>query len=149
MSASDCNEKCKEFVWANNEGHTPTHWYASLEDQVRGNQPCLLHKGSHACDPCPYGADFALVGSPCHPFSTQRADRFEPGTVEAHAECRVAMSEMVSFIQKYEPRVVVLEQVRGFLMPVSKGAGDDTPKARRGWKWNGRANHFEYNCYYT
>lgn len=137
MSASDRSDKCKSFVFANTVGSNPTHWYETMEDQTKGRNCCKLHNGSTVCDPCPYTPDLALVGSPCHPFSTQRGNRFVQGSVAAHSECKVAMQEMIEWLHVFEPRIAILEQVLGFDMPESKGSGREcTPKTRWGYIQN-------------
>ena len=133
MSASDCSDKCKSFVFANTAGSCPTHWYQTMEHQTKGGTCCNLHKGSKVCNPCPYTPDLGLVGSPCHPFSTQRANRFVEGSVAAHSECKVAMEEMLEWLRVFEPRLAILEQVLGFDMPESKGAGPETTPKMRCW----------------
>lgn len=133
MSAADLNDKCRAFVSANATRNSPTHWFRTLEDQMKGHAGahCTLHQGSTMCNPCPQVPDLGMIGSPCHPFSTQRADRFVAGSVEAHAECKVAMSQMVNWLCRFEPRIAILEQVMGFDMPECKGAGAETsPKSR-------------------
>lgn len=131
MSAADPNVKCQEFVLENHQRNPPTHWFCTLADQIAG-KPCRLHEfASDGCNGSPCTPDLGLIGSPCHPFSTQRNGRFEPGSVQGHEECKVAMTEMLQWLVKFEPRVAFLEQVAGFDMPETKGGPQSSsPKSR-------------------
>ena len=133
MSAADLSDKCRAFAVANTTRNSPTHWFRTLEDQMKGHAgtSCMLHKGSGVCNPCPQVPDLGMIGSPCHPFSTQRSDRFSAGSVQAHAECKVAMCDMVDWLCCFEPRIAILEQVMGFDMPEYKGASMDTSPKKR------------------
>ena len=72
----------------------------------------------------PVEADLGMAGTPCHPFSVQAAGRFAAGTVEDHPEYGVAMSSFLDWLQVFEPRCTVFEQVPGFKMPIYKGASE-------------------------
>ena len=109
----------------------PTHWFRTMEDQT-ANRPCELHVNSRVAGGCramPVQADFAMAGTPCHPFSSQNGSRFLQGAVEGHAEYGIAMSSFLDWLKAFEPKCTVFEQVPGFLMPMSKGSSD-TPYNR-------------------
>ena len=74
-------------------------------------------------------ADFALTGSPCHPFSRLRSNR--SGTVEQHHEYETTMSSLLDWVETFEPKAWVMEQVQGFDMKYDKDASD-TPMRRPG-----------------
>lgn len=78
----------------------------------------------------PSDPDLMLVGSPCHPFSTQRSDRYAASSVEDHHEFGVCFESLVSFLKTVEPRVCISEQVEGFNRPIAKGS-TVTPYQRR------------------
>ena len=71
------------------------------------------------------------MGGPCHPFSTQRADRYSEGSVEAHFEFGITFKHIGDLLWDMEPRAVISEQVEGFDRPIAKGKGPtDTPLKR-------------------
>ena len=112
MSASDPNTKCREFVSANSRG--ATHWFSTLEDQMAG-KPCQLHPWSaHGCCPAPETADLGVIGAPCHPFSVHRAKRRADGSVASHAEYKIMTQQVIKWLQTFQPKVCILEQVPGF-----------------------------------
>ena len=124
MSASDPSMKCRNFVNANLQS-PPKHWFKSMKDQL-ANRGCAEHVGSTFCQACSAQADLAVIGSPCHPYSTQRANRYDGKSVENHPEYSVSMEDTINFIHLYEPKLVVSEQVEGFDKPVTAG-GEITP----------------------
>ena len=129
MSVSEPKKCCQAFVAANVS--QPTHWFATMEDQT-ANKACKLHPRSLATGGCramPEQADLGMAGTPCHPFSSQNAARFQVGAVEDHPEYGVAMSSFLAWLRQFEPRCTVFEQVPGFRMPFSKGSSD-TPMSR-------------------
>ena len=130
MSCSDPNMKCKDFVFANFGDNRPTHWFASIEDQI-AQKPCELHKFSRqACACAPAQVDLLMAGAPCHPYSTQRSQRFSSGSVQDHHEFDVTFESLSALLLKTEPRACVSEQVEGFDMPFTKGS-EDTPLRRQ------------------
>ena len=70
-----------------------------------------------------------FAGSPCLPFSQQRAKRWHTGDVKTHESYGVTMQSMIDLCKLYEPKKMMLEQVKGFCMPYEKG-GTMTPKER-------------------
>ncbi|CAE7332350.1 unnamed protein product [Symbiodinium sp. CCMP2456] len=125
LSASDPSLKCRAFVEANYPEHVPLHWFADIEDQYEG-KACINHPSSAGCDACSVGSqglDFAITGSPCHPFSVQRPDRFQGGIAE-HAEFNTTMTSLLRWSKRFQPKVWVMEQVEGFDMPMTKNDKD-------------------------
>ena len=126
MSASDPKTSCKDFVEANYGLRSPLHWYGSMCDQAAG-KACMLHPyAADGCSPASAQVALSLVGTPCHPFSTQRSDRFVAGSVTSHHEFETGMDELLDFIYKFQPKTMISEQVTGFDMPFEKG-GNTTP----------------------
>ena len=128
MSASDPNMKCQSFVAANLPEQQPTHWYCGMLEQ-RDGKACAKHPYASRCSPAPREPDIGICGTPCHPYSTQRAGRFKGDSVEQHAEYDVAMDQFLSWFKKFEPRAQIFEQVMGFEMPFEAG-GDESPLSR-------------------
>jgi site-specific DNA-cytosine methylase len=117
LSASDPNLKNKAVVDANLKSK-PTHWFRTMEDQ-RQSKSCTNHPAALSCTACPVSVDVGMCGTPCHPFSTQRATRFQPESVEGHRECEVALSQFLRWLETFEPAVQIFEQVVGFSLPFS------------------------------
>ena len=129
MSASDPSHKCRDFVLENSDGQAPTHWFESLEAQRQG-KPCVFHSYSvEGCVAAPQTADLAVIGAPCHPFSVQRAKRFANGTVANHREYGVMTREVLDWLQLFEPKAVILEQVLG--LGLKEDATDEETPLRR------------------
>ena len=127
MSASDIDPHCAEFVLANFPDTKPTHFFPSLRAQT-ANQPCLLHEfAACPCVAAPVCPDFAIVGSPCHPYSTSRSKRYAQGSVKEHRENSVMMDEVMQWIQQHKAKAIVMEQVEGFDKPIEAGS-DVTPQ---------------------
>lgn len=107
--------------------HSCDHMHGSLESQMK-DERCLLHSAEtgRACCALPHGVDFLCMGTPCPPFSRQRPKRFASGTVKQHRDANTTFMHAGAFLEKYEPRVAVLEQVEGFIMPMAAGE-TDTP----------------------
>ena len=130
LSASDPNQRCLEFVTENYPDSFPTHWFDTLEAQCKKGpaKACLRHPfAADGCDPCPVGrgnVDFAISGSPCHPFSMQRGNRFED--IVGHHEYDTTMSSLLDWALFFEPKSWVMEQVQGFDKPFKKDDPDPT-----------------------
>ena len=107
----------------------PTHMFDTLEEQT-AQGPCLLHpRCTGGCKAAPVSPDFAVSGTPCHPFSRQRAKRFAPGSVACHDEFKTTFKSLFEWYVAFEPRCIILEQVMGFDMPEFKG--DTSTPAQR------------------
>ena len=103
-----------------------------IEDQLR-DSACCLHPQAQSCAAVAGHdkVDMLVTGSPCDPFSVQRTKRFNEDAVKSHPDFETTMSSVVAMYQKYEPKVGVLEQVKGFNMPFHSGA-PGTPLDRWG-----------------
>ena len=122
LSASDPNMKCRAFVEANYPDHAPPHWFADISEQYDG-KACTKHPYGTGCDACSVGSqglDFAITGSPCHPFSVQRSERLRGVNIQEHSEYHTTMSSLLRWSKCFEPKVWVMEQVEGFDMPVQQ-----------------------------
>ena len=124
MSMSEPKPECAKFVQLNHK-HGPTHWFEDMGKQMAGSA-CQLHPTALCCDPSPEDADLAIAGTPCHPYSTQRAGRFAAASVSEHPEFGVAMEDFMQWLLRFEPKAVIFEQVQGFRMPMVAG-GQETP----------------------
>lgn len=74
-------------------------------------------------------ADLGICGTPCHPYSTQRAERFKSGSVDSHKEYDVAMEDFFGWFEAFQPRALIFEQVMGLNLPFEAG-GQETPLSR-------------------
>ena len=116
MSAADPQDRCRAFVDANMTSSKPTHWFKDILSQVH-NKPCMRHPYSTSCKACPESPDIGILGTPCHPYSTQRSNRWAEGSVEKHAEFDVSMKQFLAWLEKFEPKAQIFEQVKGFEKP--------------------------------
>ena len=134
VAASETNEDYRNFFLSNHPGRFE-HVYESLDFQLNG-EPCLLClEGEISCPPTGREGDqethLMICGSPCDPFSMQRAKRFSTGSVKNHSDFATTMEGVTKAYTTYEPIVGVMEQVSGFLLPFEAG-GTDTPFSRPG-----------------
>ncbi|CAK9085091.1 unnamed protein product [Durusdinium trenchii] len=140
LSASDPDLKCHKFLLANLAHGKPTHWFKNLEDQMK-NRPCCDHRYAQQCQASPVQPDLGICGTPCHPYSTQRANRFAAGSVDEHKEFNVAMEQFLKWFERFEPKALVFEQVMGFQMPFIAG-GSETPLSR----FKSLLQRCDFNC---
>ena len=137
LSASDTNAAFRQFFEANHAPDTFKHVFTSVEDQIegRGCTKCTTSASTTATGRChPTNGKTPMLfmaGSPCDPFSTQRCKRFQTGQVMQHSLAGVTMNTVTSLFARFEPRVGILEQVQGFVMPLTAGA-TETPCDRPG-----------------
>ncbi|CAE7297676.1 unnamed protein product [Symbiodinium sp. CCMP2592] len=134
LAASDTNKNYRAFV-LQNFGRKCQHMYDSMEMQMAAasdhdSSPCLKCRDMgvecihEAASQVP--VHLMVVGSPCDPFSVQRAKRFHEGQVKEHRDFYVTMKSLVSMFQVYQPQVAIVEQVKGFLLPLCVGS-NETP----------------------
>lgn len=131
MSCSDMKENCRKFVMqrAKLTDTAPTHFFDSLDAQT-ANRVCLLHPTcSSGCQSAPVCPDLAVCGSPCHPFSCMRHKRFCAGSVREHPEHDTTFDSLLKWYERFEPKCIVFEQVKGFDSP--EYTGDSSTPARR------------------
>ena len=132
MSAAEPDQKCRDFVYQNCD-RPPTHWFPTIQAQMQSmesQRACVCHPWSaDGCCAAPETADLGIMGAPCHPFSTQRAKRYVTGSVAQHPEYDVMCQQVIRWLEVFEPRVVVLEQVEGFDEPEDKN--DESTPFRR------------------
>ena len=118
LGCADINERFRAYIKAVHgtkdagTGHI-VHLHTSMEDQVAGSA-CALHPACECRFSLDTDPDIAISGTPCPPFSTQRAKRTQEGSVKAHALFYVTDDVLPKWIAMAEPKFLVLEQVRGF-----------------------------------
>ena len=131
-SASEANEAYRDFCAANHPDCI-THFFDDIERQLASSQarPCLLcrDKGIVCSESSLPSIDLLVAGSPCDPYSVIRQKRFSDGNAKRHRDYNATMSSVTAMLQKYGPKVAVLEQVLGFNMPF-EAKGVDTPYTR-------------------
>lgn len=138
ISASEMCAEYRQFCEVNHPGRIK-HFFKSIEDQVARGATCATCSGSFMqsdiidCDPLSDMAgqdvDLMVTGSPCDPFSTQRAKRFADGGVQTHFQFDVTMKVVIDLYATYQPTRGIFEQVEGFCKPFVSG-GVETPKDR-------------------
>ncbi|CAE7828977.1 unnamed protein product [Symbiodinium sp. CCMP2456] len=122
FTAVGAAEKQPEYrrVIQANHGSRLQHLYETLEDMLEENA-CTKHPDCEHCRiDAQGGISLALTGSPCNPFSRQRAKRFRDESVLKHLMTETTMSGVVGLFRKWEPRAAIMEQVRGFDMKTSQ-----------------------------
>ena len=132
LSASDPNLLGRELM-SHNLSSSATHWYEDLLSQAR-DSACCLHKFCSGCVSAPVAPDIAVCGTPCHPYSRQRAGRFEHASVEHHREFDVAMADFMEWIRRMSPKCQIFEQVDGFMSPFHKHASETPFDRHQGFK---------------
>ena len=125
MSGSDPSEKCQDFVRTNYPSRFPKHWFNSMQDQTDG-KACKMHPYAHSCASASAEPAIAFLGTPCHPYSTQRSDRYSQGSVANHREFTTGMQDTIEFLKAFKPKICISEQVQGFNKPFAAGT-TETP----------------------
>ena len=86
------------MICLNNPGNVE-HAFASAELQAEASKPCALHPHQRVgrCDPKSGfdTIDLLVSGSPCNPFSQQRAKRYVTGDVAEHTYFNVPLLRQV------------------------------------------------------
>lgn len=102
FTMASCSELCESYrkmICLNNPGNVE-HAFASAELQAEGSQPCALHGHQRGakCDPLAGfdTIDLLISGSPCNPFSQQRAKRYVTGDVAEHTYFNVPWLRQVA-----------------------------------------------------
>ncbi|CAE7612088.1 unnamed protein product [Symbiodinium necroappetens] len=127
MSVAESDESYRSFISANhNDGGGIKHMFKSMEDQMSGHG-CLLHSGQQCHVEQP---DLGVLGTPCNPFSRYRHDRYHAGSVMSHSQLPLTMERALEWLLLFQPATVVLEQVEGFMAPLSCDE-DGTPFDRQ------------------
>ena len=127
LSVAESDESYRSFISANhNDGGGIKHMFKSMEDQMSGHG-CLLHSGQQCHVEQP---DLGVLGTPCNPFSRYRHDRYHAGSVMSHSQLPLTMESALEWLLLFQPATVVLEQVEGFMAPLSCDE-DGTPFDRQ------------------
>ena len=118
VSASEVRADYRAVFQANNSPDCFEHIFDDVRTQLASG-PCLLHPQCASCVALPTGITIMFTGSPCDPFSKQRYKRFADGSVKNHADFLTTFRDVVQMYQKCQPMMGILEQVQGFLSPIS------------------------------
>lgn len=70
-----------------------------------------------------------VLGTPCNPFSTQRAKRFASGDVKQHVLYKHTFADVFAMLDTYRPATATMEQSFGFDLPFSTEEAE-TPMSR-------------------
>ncbi|CAE7266402.1 unnamed protein product [Symbiodinium sp. CCMP2592] len=109
FSASETEASFREFVSAN-QGSAVHCMHDSLQSQLAA-APNI---------PAGKAVRLLMAGSPCDPFSVVRPKRFQEGSVDSHGLTQVTMQYIVRALLAFRPHVSILEQVEGFVKPISE-----------------------------
>ena len=117
-SASEKNPHFQAFLRANYE---VGHLFDTMEEQVKGGC-CSLHTGDvEGCGILP-GPQYLVMGTPCNPYSPQRAKRYHDGSVKAHGLHDLTFRTAYEMLTKYQPVTATMEQSFGFGLPEEQGS---------------------------
>ena len=100
--------------------------YETIESQS-ASETCLFHEDGHACSL--RGCSLGCSGTPCRPYSRQRAKRYAEGSVKTHADAYLTEEVLLDWLAAAAPESGFFENVEGWDMPEVKG-GSTTPLAR-------------------
>lgn len=115
----------RQFIAANYE---TKHLHKTFSDQ-NDCKACTLHAPGSSCGR-PKHVDLAIMGTPCDPFSEQRAKRYHDGTVRHHPLYDVTFKDAMHLLtSRNSPNAVILEQVLGFNKGETR-TDDSTPMTR-------------------
>ena len=143
LSISDINPKFREFVVANFDDIGCV--YATMKAQAEERRPLQISCDSRLTGdgrftqtnfedgvlggslPERFGSppevDWAVFGTPCPPFSSQRAKRKADGT-KAHYQHDITFRDSIEWLQHFEPKCGTVEQVVGFTKSESSSDGE-------------------------
>ena len=108
-ASADPKPACMKMM--RNLSQLSRHHFSSVEELQQCCGYCYVHE--HECHLSSVRDDLHIAGFPCSPFSTQRPESFKSkGWRQQHDA--VVMTEVAKDIQRLEPYLVVLENVRGF-----------------------------------
>ena len=92
-----------------------------MSHQYSQGRRCCLHNSSNTpCQVAPQ-ADMFVAGVPCKPYSTQRAKRFDSGSVKGHRNHDTLFVEFLAWLDFHDPRSGILENVLGIDKPEDSG----------------------------
>ena len=124
-SVADTDPQCREFIRMN---FSVQHMHTSMRSQIKGS-PCQWHAstGASSCNPqqthcscenCSLGCS----GTPCRPYSTQRAKRFVEGSVQEHRDHSLTDESLLEWIAEACPEAGFFENVEGWNLPEHQGS---------------------------
>lgn len=102
------------------------HFFDSLDGQIIG-AGCEVHPGLDAVGCVDvHSPDLGVIGTPCQPYSRQRVKRHHPNSVKEHRGYDATFTDLVLWLQTFEPKAGFAEQVEGFNLPESSASADKT-----------------------
>ena len=127
INACDIKSISRDIIFENFDGQV-NHFWKSLDEQVENFDAC--------CCLCPEWAneepDIGVIGTPCQPFSRQRNKRSADGSVRSHSKYETTFTDMMEWLNAFQPKTAIGEQVEGFMCPESVSIRT-TPLERPGW----------------
>ena len=111
---SDRCAKSLDLIQAN---FNVSHVYTDLFEQCAGI-PCLNHADrTEGCGH--FEGSVAVCGTVCAPYSSQRAKRWQGGSIKAHPDHELTAETLVQWLYLLSPPCGVVENVMGWNMPTS------------------------------
>ncbi|CAE7475668.1 unnamed protein product [Symbiodinium sp. CCMP2592] len=111
LSAADLNGDCQKIILANYQSDV-CHLHPGMAEQISGSA-CMLHRDATCGCSC-QGAEFAVSGTPCPPYSDQRHKRFHDGSVKAHPQDKITAELLVTWLVTLNPQAGLQENVTGW-----------------------------------
>lgn len=104
-----------------NFGQKIHQWHPDLREQMSHQERPCNSDSQQACEAGMFeDVPLACIGTPCQPFSRQRTKRSAENSVRSHSKFETTMTELSDWLQTFEPRCAICEQVEGIAMPESK-----------------------------
>ena len=114
VSVSEPSAACRAMIAANHQNIPFVFDDLQMQREAAARQSSSNLKG-----PRMTGADFAITGTMCTPYSKQRGKRFLPGSVREHEHDSLTSVHCLAWVQQLAPLAGVVENVEGWNMPES------------------------------
>ena len=111
LSAADWSSDCQKMILANYQSEL-CHLHYGMDEQMSGSA-CMLHREATGGCSCA-GAEFAVSGTPCPPYSDQRPKRFHDGSVKSHPQDAITAELLVTWLGTLQPQAGLQENVTGW-----------------------------------
>ena len=115
-----CDRKASAFNFSKaNCSDKLLHWFSDAESSLENSGHCYLH--NQVCSVAPQPCDLLVFGSPCAPFSDQRATQATQPP-QAHPLFKLTFGmdgtgSALEHVARHCPKLFVGEQVMGFSRP--------------------------------
>jgi hypothetical protein len=102
----------------------------TIDEVIKGSGDCRSH-----CQSCTLDStaevDMVIIGAPCQPFSAMR-DKAKT-LPHNHADWHVLFDDFMAYLDRWNPKSGICEQVSGFAHPVEPGFDDQGRPLPSSW----------------